>query len=377
MIRPTYFLCQTAGFLTCLLAGCAHVPEAPSTDPTFADLGPRLEASLKRHNAAAVGISIIKDGKISWTGTFGEHAPGVPATAATMFNVASLAKPVTAEVTMRLVAAGAISLDEPMSAYWVDPDIVDDPRHKLLTPRIALSHQTGFPNWRFQNAGNKLAFTAEPRSGFTYSGEGYEYLRRFLEKKTGKGFETLVAETVFTPLGMNSAAFSEQSWMGGRYAMPMDRSGTFKPADLAKTGKPNAADNLFVTTEDYAKFLISVVNNFGLTPVVAAERQRRQVDIPAPPACKPTANQAKIAGCPDVTEFGLGWITYRFGDRAILSNTGNDWGEFAMVYIEPATGNGLVIFVNGGNGVPVVMDAMAMVDPASMVAAFGRAQMGK
>jgi len=88
-------------------------------------------------------------------------------------------------------------------------------------------------------------------------------------------------------------------------------------------------------------------------------------------------DQAKIAGCPDVTEFGLGWITYRFGNRTILSNSGNDWGEFAMVYIVPATRNGLVVFVNGGNGVPVAMDAMALVDPTSLVAAFGRAQMGK
>jgi len=377
VILPPYLLYQSAVFFTGLLAGCALVAEAPSTDQTFADVRPRLEASLKRHNAAAVGIAVIQDGKITWTGTFGEQAPGVPATAATMFNVASLAKPVTAEVTMRLVSAGAILLDEPMSAQWVDPDIVDDPRHKLLTPRFALSHQTGFPNWRFLNPGKKLAFTAKPYSGFTYSGEGYEYLRRFLEKKTGKSFEALIAENIFLPVGMESAAFSEQSWMSGRYAVPMDRSGTFKPADLAETGKPNAADNLFVTTEDYAKFVISVVNQEGLTPAVATERQRRQVDIPAPAACKQKPDQAKIAGCPDLTEFGLGWITYRFGDRTILSNSGNDWGEFAMVHIEPATRNGLVVFVKGGNGVPVAMDAMALVDPTSLVAAFGRAQMGK
>lgn len=377
MIHPPRFLFQPVIVFASLLAGCAYTPEAPSTAPAFSDVGPRMEASLKRHNAAAVGIAIIRDGRITWTGTFGEQSPGVPATAATMFNVASLAKPVTAEVTMRLVSAGVISLDEPMSAHWIDPDIANDPRQKLLTPRIALSHQTGFPNWRFQNKDKKLAFTAEPRSGFTYSGEGYEYLRRYLEKKTGKGFESLAEETVFAPAGMKNAAFSERSWMKGRTAMPMDRDGAFKPADLAREGKPNAADNLFVTTGDYATFIISVINQEGLTPAVAAERLRRQVDIPAPAACKPNIDQVAIAGCPDVTEFGLGWITYRFGDRAILSNTGNDWGEFAIVYIEPATRDGLVIFVNGGNGVPVAMDAMAMVDPLSLVAAFGRAQRGK
>ena len=106
-----------------------------------------MTASLKRHKAAAVGVSIINAGRVTWTGTFGEQASGVPATAATMFNVASLAKPVTAEVAMRLVSSGVISLDESMATHWVDADIANDPRHKLLTPRIALSHQTGLPNW--------------------------------------------------------------------------------------------------------------------------------------------------------------------------------------------------------------------------------------
>ena len=115
-----------------------------------------MTASLKRHKAAAVGVSIINAGRVTWTGTFGEQASGVPTTAATMFNVASLAKPVTAEVAMRLVSAGVISLDESMATHWVDADIANDPRHKLLTPRIALSHQTGLPNWRFQNEGSKL-----------------------------------------------------------------------------------------------------------------------------------------------------------------------------------------------------------------------------
>lgn len=56
---------------------------------------------------------------------------------------------------------------------------------------------------------------------------------------------------------------------------------------------------------------------------------------------------------------------------------GNDWSEFAIANIEAATGDGLVIFFNGGNGVPVAMEAMAMVDPQSRVAAFGKVHMGR
>jgi CubicO group peptidase (beta-lactamase class C family) len=372
MVRRHYLLYLLSILAIYLLAGCANTVNAPRTD-----VAAHMEASLKKHKAAAVGIAVIKGNEVTWTGTFGEQAPGVAATSMTMFNVASLAKPITAEVAMRLVSAGKVSLDKTVSDAWIDPDIANDPRHKKLTPRLLISHQTGFPNWRFQNKDKKLAFVSEPATGFTYSGEGYEYLRRFMEKKTGKSFEALAAETVFTPIGMSNSSFSERSWMAHRYAMPMNRDGEFKPADLAKEGVPNAADNLFVTTNDYAKFLIAVVKSEGLNPATATERLRKHVDIPAPNACNPSPDKLKVNGCPDVTEFGLGWITYRFGERKILSNSGNDWGEFAIVYIEPATGDGMVIFVNGGNGVPVAMDAMALLDPDSLVAAFGRAQMGR
>jgi CubicO group peptidase (beta-lactamase class C family) len=372
MVRRHYLLYLLSILAIYLLAGCANTVNAPR-----ADVAAHMEASLKKHKAAAVGITVIKANEIKWTGTFGEQAPGVAATSMTMFNVASLAKPITAEVAMRLVSAGKISLDEFASDAWIDLDIANDPRHKKLTPRLLISHQTGFPNWRFQNKDKKLAFNTEPASGFTYSGEGYEYLRRFMEKKMGKNFEALPTETVFTPIGMSNASFSERNWMAGRYAMPMNRDGEFKPADLAKEGVPNAADNLFVTTNDYAKFMISVVKNEGLNRAAATERLRKNVEIPAPAACQPSPDKLIVADCPDITEFGLGWISYRFGERTILSNSGNDWGEFAIVYIEPVTGDGMVIFVNGGNGVPVAMDAMALLDPDSLVAAFGRAQMGR
>ncbi len=375
-MRRHYLLYLLSILAIYVLAGCAHTNNAPRSD-VAAHAVAYMEASLKKHKAAAVGITIIKHGEVTWTRTFGEQSPGVAATSATMFNVASLAKPITAEVAMRLVAADKISLDEFVSDAWIDADIANDPRHKKLTPRLLLSHQTGFPNWRFQNKDKKLAFNTEPANGFTYSGEGYEYLRRFVEKKTGKNFEALVAETVFTPIGMRSASFSERSWMAGRYAMPMNRDGEFKAADLAKEGMPNPADNLFVTTSDYAKFMISVVKDEGLNRAAAVERLRKHVDIPAPAACQPSPEKLIVTGCPDITEFGLGWISYRFGARTILSNSGNDWGEFAIVYIEPATGDGMIIFVNGGNGVPVAMDAMALLDPDSLVAAFGRAQMGR
>lgn len=112
-----------------------------NTDSTFQQLA-------KRYNAA-IAVGVIRNHRLVWTGYYGEQSSGVPVTQKTMFNVASLAKPITAEAILRLASEGRIVLDEPMSRYWVDPDVFADPRHKLLTPEIALSHRTGFRNWRY------------------------------------------------------------------------------------------------------------------------------------------------------------------------------------------------------------------------------------
>lgn len=370
-----HFQCLSLAIASLLLAGCTTTASSPAANASAkyrppADALPRLAQSLKAHRAAAIGVGVIRRGKVAWTGVVGEAGPGKLATSETMFNVASLAKPVTAELALRLVAAGRMSLDEPMSAHWIDPDIADDPRHRKLTPRIALSHQTGLPNWRGDYKDRKLVFAGDPGAAFTYSGEGYEYLRRFIEKKTGRAFEALMQEMVFAPIGMTGATYTARAPFAARVAMPMNKDGEYRNADLQAEGNPNAADNLFVTVEDYAKLMSAVAQGAGLNASLASERVRRQTDMPAANACKPPAKP----GCPDTTDFGLGWVRYRFGAQSILSGSGMDWGEFALVYFDAATGDGMLYFVNGGNGVPVVMDAMEIFDPTSPVLAFGRAQ---
>jgi CubicO group peptidase (beta-lactamase class C family) len=79
---------------------------------------------LKESDVPSVAVAYIKEGKVASTAVYGEQSPGVTATEKTLYNMASLTKPVTAETVLRLASAGKLSLDEPMAPYWVDP------RHK-------------------------------------------------------------------------------------------------------------------------------------------------------------------------------------------------------------------------------------------------------
>ncbi|WP_116808206.1 serine hydrolase domain-containing protein [Steroidobacter cummioxidans] len=120
-----------------------HVPPPPaSLDRALANL-------IAENGVLTAGVGVIDDGNLVWTGYYGEPEPGVPASAKTRFNVASITKTVAAETALRLVAKGKLDLDEPLAPYWIDPDIAHDPRREQLTARMVLNHTSGFPNWRF------------------------------------------------------------------------------------------------------------------------------------------------------------------------------------------------------------------------------------
>jgi CubicO group peptidase (beta-lactamase class C family) len=170
------------------------------------DKASSIEQLMKDNNIPTLGLGLIEDGKLTGINVYGTQNGKMSAAYNSLFNVASLTKPVTAMTVLRLVSLGKWNL-EPLDNYWIDPDIANDSRHKKLTTRLILSHQTGFPNWRWMNKDNKLNFEFEPGTKYQYSGEGFEYLRKAIENKFHKSLEELAKEYVFQPLGMNDTSY--------------------------------------------------------------------------------------------------------------------------------------------------------------------------
>ncbi len=301
---------------------------------------------LADKHVPSASIAVIEHGRVAVVAAYGEQVPGEPATTKTLYNIASLSKPLSAELALRLVAAGRITLDEPMANAWTDPDIAGDARRLQLTPRLALSHRTGLPNWR-RETGGKLAFLRAPGVAFGYSGEGYEYLARFIEEKLDTPFERLAERTVLEPLGLHDTAYTRRPWFDGRIARPADANG--KALEPAFAEHALASDLVYSTPSDYATFIVAVMRGDGVTPELATERARVQANrlhelcpTPAP-------------DCPDDAGFGLGWEVYRYGDARVLMHTGMDEGVFTLAYFSPDRGSGLVLFSNGANGPQLVL----------------------
>ena len=129
-----------------------------NSEKSIFDNDVEIEKWLKKNKIPTLGIGVIAKGKLQQVKVFGEISRGIAAPFNTIFNVASLTKPVTAIVALKLVSLGKWNLDEPVYKYWTDADIANDSRNKKLTTKIILSHQTGFPNWRWMNETKKLNF---------------------------------------------------------------------------------------------------------------------------------------------------------------------------------------------------------------------------
>ncbi|WP_435522241.1 serine hydrolase domain-containing protein [Chryseobacterium indoltheticum] len=232
---------------------------------------------LKSNNIPTLGLGIIENGKLSEIKVYGKLNDKTVASYNSLFNVASLTKPITAMTVLRLVSLGKWNLDEPLDKYFIDSDIAKDPRHKKLTTRLILSHQTGFPNWRWMNNDKKLRFEFNPGTKYQYSGEGFEYLRKALENKFHKSLEELAKEFVFQPLDMKDTSYiwNEKKY-SERIIFGYNNSG--KHAEIVKNKTPNAADDLITSVEDYGKFLVAVLNNDLLSSKIAEEMKTKQTE---------------------------------------------------------------------------------------------------
>jgi CubicO group peptidase (beta-lactamase class C family) len=293
---------------------------------------------MNEKNIPVLGIGYIENGRVSQQKVYGKLKYDEPALPDMIFNVASITKTITTMVVLSLVDSDKWNLDEPVYHYWTDPDIKDDPRSKRLTTRQILTHQTGFPNWRWMSPSNKLSFEFEPGTSFQYSGEGMEYLRHALENKFHRSLEELADSLIFRPLQMMDTHFIWNEKMYSRFAVPHNTKG--EELEINRNIIPNAADLLKTTVMDYSKFMIWVMNGAGLSKGLFQEM---------------TSPLARIK---DNKYMGLGWVVYPElpGGQYGLSHSGEDPGVNTIVFLLPKSKRGLLIFTNSDNGEELYTD---------------------
>jgi CubicO group peptidase (beta-lactamase class C family) len=327
----------------------------------------RIPGLMTAARIPGLSICVIENSEIAWCGAFGVTDTGTeaPVETTTVFQAASLSKPVFAYTVLRLVDRGLLDLDRPLVEYvGLETarklhlgDGFDDPRVNSITARMVLTHTSGFPNWR-QNG--ELVLLFNPGEKFGYSGEGIGLLQQVVEQITGSSLEELARVQTFEPLGMTSSTYTPADIDLTNYARSHDGAGAAdpRPDDVAArlaNARPHAAASLTTTATDYARFLIALINGVGLDPATFADMVRPQVDVD---------NDGGVA-------WGLGTGLERTETGIRVWHWGDNGDSKAFFIGDPATGDGFVYFANSFNGLSIVGDLLEIVMPGDHPALDG------
>lgn len=240
-----------------------------------------LDALIKKMmdslDIPGLSIAIINNGNVVYHRTFGvkDSSTKESVNNETIFEAASLSKPAFAYFFMKMVDKGMVSLDEPMYKLLPHPNIKDnDERYKLITPRMVLSHSTGFPNWS-KDKPIELAYS--PGNGFSYSGEAYQYLTAYLATVNKinwqQGLDSLFQKEVASQLSMKHSYFVGNDYFNKHKATGYDDG---KPKELWLPKSFGAAHTLHSEALDYAKFLQAMIKGTGLSKESYAEILKEQ-----------------------------------------------------------------------------------------------------
>ena len=313
---------------------------------------PRL---MKEGDVPGLSIVLIRDSKIYWHRGFGvknvDTNESIDKT--TIFETASLTKPVLAYAALKLVDSGRLGLDVPLVNYLPGDYVAGDDRSNLITARMVLSHTTGFQNEL--HPGEQLQIHFTPGERFSYSGEGFIYLQKVIERISGECFDIFMKKMVFDPLGIKSASYTwrreyETTMASGHNAAGIAAE-RIRPTEVKLSW-------LHMTTLDYAKFVIAVMNGVGLKPESAKQMLTPQVRVDESCVFCLKPGQGRMS---QSLGWGLGWALEQNEIGGAFWHWGENRGEFhTFVIAYPKQKMGIVVFTNSGNGLSIIPEIVSL-----------------
>ncbi|MBM4062731.1 MAG: hypothetical protein FJ265_16785, partial [Planctomycetes bacterium] len=341
-------------FLVCQLA--AAFAAAQDVAALAGVLEARVPQLMAANHVPGLSMVLIQDNAIVWQKAFGVRVAGQPepVDANTVFEAASMSKPVYSYAALQLVEQGKLDLDKPLDSYLPAPYLPDQPLAARITARLVLLHRTGLPNWREGGwlRGGPPALLHEPGSRFTYSGEGYTYLQTAVAALTGKPVETWMDEVLLGPLQMTRSSYVWKPALADNFAGGHDKDGKPKP----KRGfydRANAAFSLYTTPADYARFLIEVMRPGRAAPhSVSAAAVAQMTTLQVEPEADKAQSRRSLGFVVAAPEHG-GWVGH---------SGSNGTGFRCTSRFDPSRRSGCVVMTNADSGAEVWQAVLAIVD---------------
>lgn len=318
----------------------------------------QIQMIMDSIDMSGLSIAIINNAEIVYHNNFGVSNidSKEPVTNESLFEAASLSKPLFAYFIMKHVEKGILDLDKPLYKYLPFPDIEYDDRYKSITARMVLSHTTGLPNWRIDdNPEGKLTIKFTPGTAFKYSGEGYQYLAAVIAKINGADTNGLLDEIfqkeVAKKLNAESLYYLGNDKIKKNKVYGHNENG---PTDNALFDKTfGAAYSLHTEAVSYATFLCAMLKMEGLKKSSFEEMLKEQVHFKDDNKLKLEVGQ---------TGWGLGFAQKPTTNGMIHLHTGNNHDFQAYAMFIPEKQYGFVFFTNSDKAQSFIMEISKVIE---------------
>lgn len=324
-----------------------------------ADLDKFIKHQMDSLGLPGLSFAVINNGKVVYHRSLGvsniETKEKVNANS--IFEAASLSKPLFAYFVLKQVDQHKLHLDTPLYRYLPYSDIAKDERYKLITARMVLSHTTGFPNWRYSDKRDEqlykygeLFLKFNPGTAFSYSGEGYFYLSKVIAELNNLTIQTLdplFQQQVNKPLHLQKAWFSTDKYItkhkvkGHVNGKPFDKAWPTSFPEQDSTWF-EAAGGLHTEALSFSRFLIALMDGRGLSKEMNEEMFKAQVQLD-----KKSPHYLYNGD----TAWGLGIAIKPVDYGVIYEHGGNNGDAQSGFKINKANHNGYVFFTNCDQGV--------------------------
>ena len=320
----------------------------------------KLADRMAALHVPGVSIAVIHDGKIEWARGFGvTREGGPPVTPDTLFQAASISKPVAAMAVLRLVEAGKIGLDTDVNQYlktWKMPENSFTAKTKV-TVRELLTHTAGltvhgFAGYAFGAPvptlvevlnGEKPANSApirvdtQPGTIWRYSGGGYVVAQELVQDVTGEPFPKVMHDTVLAPIGMTKSTYEQPLPKSRMDEVATPYRGDGQPVPGGPHVYPEMAPaGLWTTPSDLARYAIEVQKSLaGKANHVLSAAMVRQMLTPVKDHQGLGPGTGGSAAHPYFTHGGANegyrcnLMAYNDGDGVVIMTNGDNGGQLA------------------------------------------------
>lgn len=332
-----------------------------------------LADAMKQVGVPGVSIAVIRDYAVHWAKGYGvaDVEAKRPVAVDTLFQAASISKPITAMAAMRLVQEGRLVLDEdinkvltswkvPPATAWQAP----------VTPRALMSHTSGaddgfgFPgydpdaprptlvqilNGEAPSNVGKVLFARPPYQAYKYSGGAVTLMQLALGDLTRQPFAAFMRASILGPLAMNDSTYEQPipEPMASRTARAHSREGLARPVKW-RVYPEQAAAGLWTTPSDLAKAAIEVQKALrGPKGAVLTQASAREMITPV-----------------GVGPFAVGFTIDKRGEGWYFSHNGSNWGFQCLLLAHVRKGYGVAVMTNSDSGGRLLNEVAARVAAA-------------